>query len=336
MTSLYGHDAQQQAVLRGFSSGKMHHAWLLTGAKGVGKASFAWTAAQHILSREPAFQSDIFVPDLQRAGGQMLAAHNHPDCHYLAREPKDDKERRNKENGKPYERRRNIPIDQVRAMQQRLTTRPSLGIRRIIIIDSADNLERGAANALLKSLEEPPENTCFFLISHNPGKLLPTIRSRCMTLSFHGLNDETMRRVLLAQDESLTSQQLESLSQIGHGSPGYALKFLELGMEEIHTLMRKITETGDRDQKLRLHLAKLLSVKAAKEKLQAFIEYAPVFAARISRQRQGRALSQAIVAWEELVSLAEKAPTYNFTSDALVYQIGGLLARLAPPREAAA
>ncbi len=336
MTSLYGHDTQQQAVLRAFSGGKMHHAWLLTGAKGVGKASFAWAAAQHILSREPAFCTDTFTPDLHGAGGQLLAAHNHPDCHYLTREPKDDKERRNKENGKPYERRRNIPIDQVRAMQQKLTTRPSLGARRVIIIDSADNLERGAANALLKSLEEPPQNTIFFLISHNPGKLLPTIRSRCMTLAFHGLDDESMRRALLTQDESLTAQQLESLLQIGHGSPGYALKFLELGMEEIHTLMRKIAETGDRDQKLRLQLAKLLSVKAAKEKLQAFTEYATVFAARISRERQGRSLPQAIAAWEELVSLAEKAPTYNFTPEALVYQIGGLLARLAPPREAAA
>ena len=336
MTSLFGHDGQEQSVLKAFNSRKMHHGWLLTGSQGVGKASFAWLAAQHIVSREANDGFEKFTPDHVGAAGAMLEAHNHPDIHYIGLEPKDDKERRNQENGKPFETRRNITVDQVRRLQQRLNSRPSLSERRAIIIDSVDNMERSAANALLKSLEEPPQNTYFFLISHNPGKLLPTIRSRCLTLIFSALNDDDMRKALNTHDESISDSEMASLLALGAGSPGHALQFNALGMDSVHTLMQKIVDTGDRSQALRLQLCKALIGKANKEKLAAFIDYAPVFAAQISRDRRGKGLSAAVTAWEELVKLAEQAPTYNFTPETLVYQIGGLLARLAPPREAAA
>ena len=336
MTSLFGHETQESAVLKAYSSGKMHHGWLLTGAKGVGKASFAWLTAQHIVSRNPDAGLEKFAPDLSGATGAMLEAHNHPDIHYICLEPKDDKERRNRENGKPFETRRNITVDQVRRLQQRLNSRPSLSERRAIIIDSVDNMERSAANALLKSLEEPPENTYFFLISHNPGKLLPTIRSRCLTLTFTALGEEDMRKALNAHDSGASDEEMGALIALGAGSPGHALHFSQLGMDKVHDLMQKIADSGDRSQALRLQLGKALIGKANKEKLAAFIDYAPIFAAQVSRERKGRGLGAAISAWEELVSLSEQAPTYNFTPETLVYQIGGLLARLAPPREAAA
>ncbi len=336
MTSFLGHEAQERAILKAFSSHRMHHAWLLTGQEGIGKSGFAWATAQHILTQEPDDSYNSFTPDFAGAAGTMLKAHTHPDTHHVALEPKDDKEQRNQESGKLFETRRNITVDQVRHLQRRLHSRPSMGERRAIIIDSIDNMERGASNALLKSLEEPPINTYFFLISHNPGKLLPTIRSRCLTLAFGPLNDEDMRKVLRARDTSISDKELGAMLALGAGSPGHALKFSALGMENIHSLMQKIAETGDRSQILRLQLSKSLIGKANKDKLAAFIDYAPLFAAHTSRQRRGGDLAAAISVWEELVQLAEQAPTYNFTPETLVYHIGGLLARLTPPREAAA
>jgi DNA polymerase-3 subunit delta' len=92
--------------------------------------------------------------------------------------------------------KRSIPIDEIRALQHRLTTRPTLGSRAARFIDPADDLETGAVNALLKSLEEPPAGTFFLLVTHRLGRLLPTIRSRCRILRFAPLADETVDRIL--------------------------------------------------------------------------------------------------------------------------------------------
>ncbi len=106
--------------------------------------------------------------------------------------------RRRRRDGKPWQTKRNISVDQIREMQHRLTTRPTLGNRRAIIIYPADDLEKSAANALLKSLEEPPRGTFFLLVAHRPGRLLPTIRSRCRVLRFADAPDSEIE-ALLAQ-----------------------------------------------------------------------------------------------------------------------------------------
>ena len=118
---------------------RMHHAWLLAGQRGIGKAGFAMQAARELV------------------GGP--ATGSHADILVLTHLPKDDKEEAKRDEGKPFETKRNITIGQIRAMQQRLTTRPTLGERRAVIVDPADDLEASASNALLKSLEEPPQGT---------------------------------------------------------------------------------------------------------------------------------------------------------------------------------
>lgn len=155
---------------------RMHHAWILSGRRGVGKAAFALQAARELV------------------GGPAMD--NHPDIIVLRRPPKDEKEAAKRDEGKPYETKRNIPIEEVRAMQRRLTTRPTLGERRVVIVDPADDLETNASNALLKSLEEPPQGTFFLLVSHRIGRLLPTIRSRCRVLRFPAVPDEEIDAVL--------------------------------------------------------------------------------------------------------------------------------------------
>ncbi|MFN9632227.1 MAG: DNA polymerase III subunit delta', partial [Erythrobacteraceae bacterium] len=138
---------------------RMHHGWLLAGKSGLGKRDFAFAAARELVA-------EAGVP--QPAG-------EHPDILVLTYGPKDDKAEKAQADGKPFERARSIRIKQIRAMQRRLITRPTLGSRRAIIIDPADDMEKAAANALLKSLEEPPVGTFFLLVTHRPARLLPTI-----------------------------------------------------------------------------------------------------------------------------------------------------------------
>ena len=136
---------------------RMHHGWILAGKAGLGKHDFALAAARELVAEE----------------GIPQPKGDHPDILILTHLPKDKTEEKKRDEGKPYEVKRNIAVDQIRAMQQRLTTRPTLGSRRVIIIDPADDMERPASNALLKSLEEPPQGTFFLLVTHRPAGLLP-------------------------------------------------------------------------------------------------------------------------------------------------------------------
>ncbi|MEO1490164.1 MAG: DNA polymerase III subunit delta', partial [Pseudomonadota bacterium] len=160
----------------------MHHAWIFAGKAGLGKRDFALSAARQLVA-----QSGVSQPE------------EHPDIITLTNLPKDEKEEKKREEGKPYQTKRNIAVDQIRAMQRRLTTRPTLGDRRAIIIQPADDMETSASNALLKSLEEPPQGTYFILVAHRPSRLLPTIRSRCRVLRFPTLSEAQLADMLAEQ-----------------------------------------------------------------------------------------------------------------------------------------
>ena len=162
---LLGHENAWREWRTALGGDRMHHAWLLAGRRGVGKGSFALAAARELVGASPSDDNE-----------------HHPDIITLTYGPKDDKEERKRADGKPFELARSIRIAQIRAMQARLSTRPTMGDKRAIIIDPSDDLERNAANALLKSLEEPPAGTYFLLVAHSPARLLPTIRSRCRVL----------------------------------------------------------------------------------------------------------------------------------------------------------
>jgi DNA polymerase III subunit delta' len=179
--SLCGHDAAWREWRAAMGSERMHHAWICAGLRGLGKGMFARAAAAELVA-EPG------VPQPDPA--------NHPDIIVLEALPANDDEEKKRAEGKPFQTKRNISIDQIRRMQARLTTRPTLGARRAIIIDPADELEKGAVNALLKSLEEPPQGTFFLLVAHRPGRLLPTIRSRCRMLRFAPLTDAQVAEIV--------------------------------------------------------------------------------------------------------------------------------------------
>src|SRR3990170_4879571 len=192
-------------------------------------------------------------------------------------------------------------------MQQRLTTRPTLGSRRAIVIDPADDLEKGAANALLKSLEEPPAGTFFFLVAHRLGRLLPTIRSRCRVLPF---------------------PRVEAAIAAAGGSPGAALEFVEMDLGEIHRLMREIADKGDPDFTRRGRLAEAIGARPDRKRQLAAIDLARAVAAGRMEITSRGAIPALSDTHAELVRLAAQAPTYNFDPGLLVMEIGTLLASL--------
>lgn len=304
---LLGHDQAWNDWRKALASERMHHAWLLTGRRGVGKASFALAAARELVGAGP-------------------DAANHPDIHVLTYGPKDDKEDRKRADGKPYELARSIRIAQIRGMQQRLNTRPTLGERRAIIIDPSDDLERNAANALLKSLEEPPTGTYFLLVAHSPARLLPTIRSRCRILRFPVVPDAEMDRLLREISPEADQATRDAAIAAAGGSPGAARSFVDMDLGKIAQAMRSIADEGDRDFSLRGKLAGLIGARPDRDRLQAVLELArSVVAERVDGTTPDP--RQAIDAHTELVRLSGEQPTYNFDAGLLAMEIGTLLAR---------
>jgi DNA polymerase-3 subunit delta' len=313
---LLGHETAWREWREALGGERMHHAWLLAGRRGLGKASFALAAARALVG-----------------AGESDPAH-HPDIHTLTYGPKDDKEERKRADGKPFEQARSIRIAQIRAMQTRLSTRPTLGERRAIIIDPADDLERNAANALLKSLEEPPVGTFFLLVAHSPARLLPTIRSRCRVLRFPTVPDMDMDRLLANLAPNADELTRAAAIAAAAGSPGAALQFVDMELGKVAQAMRNIFDRGDPDFQLRGTLTGLIGARPDRDRIRAVLE----LARSVVAQRLDPSLADPrpmIDTHSELVRLTGEQPTYNFDAGLLAMEIGTLLANAATASERA-
>lgn len=319
--NLRGHDAAWAEWRAALGSERMHHAWILAGPRGLGKGLFARAAAAELVA-EP--------------GVPQPPSDRHPDILIPEHPPENKEEEKKRADGQEdVRRKRSIPIDEIRTIQHRLTTRPTLGSRRVVIIDPADDLEKGAVNALLKSLEEPPAGTYFLLVAHRPGRLLPTIRSRCRMLRFAPLADQDVEAVLREVSPEADPAAREAAVAAAQGSPGVALEFLDQNLGATLKAMQAILARGDDDFALRGVLAAEIGTRPDRDRMQAVAELArAVVAANLasaSRTQQARI----IAAHAELVRLAGQLPTYNFDPGLAAMEIGGLLASAAMPREAA-
>ncbi len=318
--TLAGHDAAWHEWRAAMASARMHHGWILAGIKSVGKGAFARAAARELLT-----ESGIPQPE-----GEY-----HPDIIVLDHLPANDDEEKKRADGKPFQLKRNITIDQIRRMQLRLNTRPTLGSRRAVIIDPSDDMEKGAVNALLKSLEEPPAGTFFLLVAHRPGRLLPTIRSRCRMLRFAPLGGEEIDKVLRREAPEADSGARAAAIAAAEGSPGAALAFVAQNLAPLHDLMQRIIREGDDGLVLRGALAGEVGARPDRERIAAALDLARATLAEdlatAPRERQARIIE----AHGAITRLAAQAPTYNFDPALLVMEIGGLLAKAALPRETA-
>lgn len=223
--NLFGHDKTLDYLRRTVTEGNFPHAVIFSGAEGIGKRLAAEICAAALLCDNPNGGEPCGVCENCR----LVAARSHPDFYVV--EPEVTKATRN------------IKIGQIRAMQTEASLRPINSARRVVIIDGAELMNNAAANCLLKTIEEPPSQTVFILLTANRSGLLMTIRSRCMTVNFDKLTAAQIRDALISR--GVDAQDAERLSVIADGSFGRALKLKDSGGAEVReaalTTLEKIS-----------------------------------------------------------------------------------------------
>lgn len=221
--ALHGHREQWDELVASHRGGRLHHAWLLQGPRGIGKATTAFALARHLLgpSKGEGGAEPVAAPDDPVA--RQIAQDSHPSLVHI--------ERPHAERGTGFKTQ--ITVDEIRRLNRFFRTTTSGGAWRIAVIDPADDMNRNAANALLKILEEPPERSLFLITSHSPGRLLPTIRSRCRLLRFEPLEEAALRSALHDLPLDVTESEIPALHGASEGSVRTAINLLESGGVEI-------------------------------------------------------------------------------------------------------
>ncbi|KPP82880.1 MAG: DNA polymerase III delta' subunit HolB [Oceanicaulis sp. HLUCCA04] len=216
--TIFGHEEAETAAAAAIGSGRMHHAWMITGPKGVGKATFAWRMARRLLGVQADPSAPLaHVPD--DAVNRRIEALSHSDL-LLVRRPYDEQRKRLKGE---------ITIDEARRIPAFFSRRAAEGGWRVAIIDSADEMNRNAANGLLKSLEEPPEKGILLLVVTSPGRLPTTVRSRCRRLHLRPSPEASCADWLTSTHE-LPDDEARLLARLAKGAPGRALAFHVSGL----------------------------------------------------------------------------------------------------------
>lgn len=206
--SITGHEAAEAMLAEAFSGQRMHHAWMLTGPKGVGKATLAYRFARHVLGARRTGSRPLEA-DPEDQISRRIASRSHGDVFVLRRGLND--------RGKP---RSEITVEEARGLVAFFNLKSSEGGWRVAIIDAVDDLNRNAANAILKTLEEPPPKTVLLLLCHAPGATLATIRSRCRRLDLRPLADTEVRAAVMAQGDGKID---EAAVRFAGGRPGRAI-----------------------------------------------------------------------------------------------------------------
>ena len=234
---LVGHEAAEKTMLAAQQIGRLHHAWLLTGPRGIGKATLAWRFARFLLAGQ---QGGLFAaaPDglgvAQEAPGRALVdARSHPDLFHLRRTLRPDGTQIGGD----------ITISNVRELGEFMHMTPAMGEWRVAIIDSADEMNRNSANAVLKVLEEPPPKAVLLIVAHAPGRLLPTIRSRCRRLALHPLTEDTVVRLLGDYAPDTAEEERVALARLAEGSIGRALELARAGSLALYRDMVDVLAT---------------------------------------------------------------------------------------------
>ena len=221
---LRGHEAGEATLLAAANSGRLAHAWLIAGPRGIGKSTLAYRFARYLLSSgggglfddSPAADMDL---DPENPVFRHVASGGHPDLFTVTRSA----------HPKTGKMRNEIVVEDVRAATDFLRRTAGEGGWRVVIVDAADEMNRVAANAILKILEEPPRAAIFLLVSHAPGRLLATISSRCRMLPLRPLDTEIVHELLREYRPELSPVDTQTLASLADGSIGDAVDFADAG-----------------------------------------------------------------------------------------------------------
>ncbi|MBT3787551.1 MAG: DNA polymerase III subunit delta' [Alphaproteobacteria bacterium] len=349
--SLSGHGAAESTFLKAWNSGRMPHAWLVTGPKGVGKSTFAYRCGRFVLAQNgkdqeaglfgaPPPPETLEIPEDDPVV-PLVAQQGHPSLRRIARSW-DDKSKKT---------RGEIVVDDVRKAIKIFNVTAGEGAWRIVIVDAVDEMNPNAANALLKTLEEPPERSLLILIAHNPGRLLPTIRSRCRTLPLKPLDEHDVANLLAQRAVDADQQGLLSLARLADGSPGKALDLMESGGHGIYEdLIGLLKPLPDLDIPALHKFADRMARKDAADQARAFMALLDWWLARMIRHAAlgqvpadivsgdgqlsqslaaRRSLDQWIEVWEKITRLATRADSVYLDRKQVLLNVFSMLEKAA-------
>ena len=262
--ALHGHEPVEQMLLSQYKSGRMHHGWLLSGPRGIGKATLAYRLARFILqfpdSPSAGHASSLHVP-AESAVAHQIAAGAHPDLLVVERrfDPKTGRIKGE------------IAVDDARRAGEFFAHTAGAGGWRVLIVDTADDLNAESANALLKTLEEPPERSLIILVGYQPRLLLPTIRSRCIEIRFGPLSERQTMAVL--KEICPHGKNLERAAVLSRGSPGRALEIMtSSGAKAFETLAQHLRRHVAVDFETKLAIADIFQGRGTGEDFAIFSE----------------------------------------------------------------
>lgn len=266
-TRLFGHEAAEDFLARSYRSGKGHHAILIEGPEGIGKATLAFRFANHVLAhpRPEDAPERISDPDPSSpAFRQIVAGASHNLLHITR--PFDAKAGKFKTA---------ITVDEVRRAGKFFGQTSGGESWRIVIVDPADDMNRSAANAILKMLEEPPRRSMFLVLSHAPGRLLPTIRSRCMPLVLRPLPDADLGQALQHLGLPLAPAVETKLLAAAGGSVSQAIKLVNYGGLDILEAFESILRASGAEQRKAMHkIADAVAARGSDTLYDFFVDHA--------------------------------------------------------------
>ncbi|MBT3358479.1 MAG: DNA polymerase III subunit delta' [Rhodospirillales bacterium] len=304
---LIGHDAAEHELLDAFNSGRMSHAWLICGPRGIGKATLAFRFARFVLSQgSSGGGGGLFADDqaVAAANGiyispesavfRRVAAQGHADLMTVERGISDTGRR------KP---RTEIVVSDVRRIGPFLSMTPAEGGWRVVVIDGADLMNRSAMNAVLKVLEEPPQNSLLLLACHNPGRLLPTVRSRCRMLNMNPLPPETVETLLHRFAPGIAPADTAALAKLSEGSIGRALTLADEGGLELYRELMALLGTLPNLDAVKLHeFADRLARAGAENAFRTVTELLQNWLAGVIRSAAGGASDEDFVHWSTVAN----------------------------------
>ncbi|MGE0239823.1 MAG: DNA polymerase III subunit delta' [Parvibaculaceae bacterium] len=318
-TTLIGHQAAEELLLRQFSSGRMHHGWLFAGPRGIGKATLAYRLARFLLAhpdpKAATGSTSLHVP-AEAPVAHRIAARGHADLFVLERAYDAKNERLKSETA----------VDDVRRASGFFARTAGEGGWRICIVDAAEDLNPESANALLKILEEPPARSLFILVSHQPGRLLATIRSRCLRLDLNPLSEADTIAVLEGMAEQ-GPEDITRAAQLSRGSPGRALELLNSDGAKYFDLLRQLMMRAQPiDLPAKISIADGLQGRDMSEDFSIFSELLLTHVADLARRSalagEGAALARA---HEEIGNILREASGLNLDRRQTVLDMLGRL-----------
>ncbi len=306
--ALFGHSAIRSFLAQAYQSSQMHHALLLEGPQGVGKTTLAFHLAGHMLKYSQAEDAPLTLatPDFETAPYRQIASGTHLSVLHVSR-PFDAKSGKFKTG---------IPVEEIRRVGHFLNRTSHDGAWRIVIVDPADDMNRNAANALLKTLEEPPKRTLFILISHSSGRLLPTIRSRCQSIRFEPLAKADLSAALQAINlDTRTLPDADQLLTHADGSVRKAALLLAFGGLEISDAVDDILAKPVFDVPKAHALATALSGRDAEIQYDLFLDDLLARIATKARlaaeQGNTHEANKWSLLWQEMQNEARDAAAFN-------------------------